>query len=434
MTHVLSFVWLAGCALEGPALEHGEWLPGGDATNRVLLGIHAFETPAANLDPAGRDRFFAGRSFFTQSWVTAPASASARDGLGPTFQASSCAGCHVRGGRGRPESPGGLVVKIAMLDGTGAHPRYGAALQTSALRGVPVEGSIEVGYRDETIAGVALRAPEIALRDLAFGSLEGAAASARVAPPVFGVGLLELVPDESILAREDPEDRDGDGISGRASLVRDEGGELVLGRFGWRAEQPTVRAQIAAALLGDLGITTAIFPEDDCPAVQRECAAAPSGGEPELDGARFEHLVFFGMHVAVPARTSADDPEVLRGKALFAEAGCDACHVPVHETRESDEHPALSQQTIRPYTDLLLHDMGPELADGFGREWRTPPLWGLGRLETVNGHTLLLHDGRARNVEEAIVWHGGEGKGARDAFANMDGADRAALIRFVESL
>jgi CxxC motif-containing protein (DUF1111 family) len=428
MTRVLAFAMLAGCALEGAAPDDGEWLPGGDTTNRVLLGIHAFSAPAANLDAAGRDRFFAGRSFFTQSWVTAPASAGARDGLGPTFQSTSCAGCHARGGRGRPESPGGLAVRI----GDEAHAAYGATLQTSALRGVPAEASIEVLFRDAEVAGEALRSPELVLRELAFGSLDPALLSARVAPPVFGLGLLELVPEASVLAREDPEDLDGDGISGRARFAGDRAG--ALGRFGWRAEQPTVRAQIAAALLHDLGITTAIFPEDDCPAVQRECAAAPSGGEPELDAELFEHLVFFAMHVAVPARESVHDPEVRRGRDLFVEARCDACHTPVFRTRASDELPALSEQTIRPYTDLLLHDMGPELADGSGREWRTPPLWGIGRLEGVNGHTLLLHDGRARGVGEAIAWHGGEGQGARDAFARMRAEDRAALVRFVESL
>jgi CxxC motif-containing protein (DUF1111 family) len=444
-------VLLAGCVseIELAPLEEGEWLAGGDTTNRVLLGIHAFSSPAANLERERRDRFFAGNTFFSQNWVTAPASAAARDGLGPTFHSASCAGCHMRDGRGRPtlesgETDASLLVRLS-VEGA-PHPSYGGQLAPRALRGVSVEGSVVIAYEErEGRYGdgerYSLREPRYAFVDLAFGPLDGALFSPRIAPAVFGAGLLELVPEESVLALADPDDLDGDGVSGRGHRVVDlSGGGDALGRFGWKAEQPSVRQQTAAALAGDIGITSPLFGEEDCPSVQVECAAAANGGTPEIEAELFEHLVFYGMTLAVPIRRGWDDPEVLRGKWLFSEARCDRCHVAVHVTGSSEAFPELSQQAIRPYTDLLLHDMGAELDDGravgdaSGREWRTPPLWGIGLFHTVNGHTFLLHDGRARGVAEAILWHGGEAEAARAAFTAMSAADRAALVRFVESL
>jgi CxxC motif-containing protein (DUF1111 family) len=213
----------------------------------------------------------------------------------------------------------------------------------------------------------------------------------------------------------------------------------ALGRFGWKANEPTVAQQTAGAFLGDMGITTPIFPEQNCTDAVPDCRTAADGGTPEIEPDDFMKVVLYASSLAVPARRDWDDPEVLRGKALFNEIGCAACHTPVLETGVHPTIPALSNQTIRPYTDLLLHDMGEGLADGrpdfqaTGSEWRTPPLWGLGLIETVNGHTNLLHDGRARNLTEAILWHGGEARQARDRFAGLDQSEREALLRFLNS-
>ncbi|HEY0096255.1 MAG TPA: di-heme oxidoredictase family protein, partial [Archangium sp.] len=211
-------------------------------------------------------------------------------------------------------------------------------------------------------------------------------------------------------------------------------------RFGWKANQPSLRQQNAGAFRGDIGITSDLFPEEDCPPAQAACRAAPSGGAPELDAQKLEHVTFYTRMLAVPARRNVDDSEVLRGRRLFRELDCAACHVPRLETGIVEDAPELSKQVIFPYTDLLLHDMGAELADdrpdfeATGREWRTPPLWGIGLVETVNRHTRFLHDGRARSLEEAILWHGGEAERSREHFRELSAPDRAALLRFLESL
>jgi CxxC motif-containing protein (DUF1111 family) len=249
------------------------------------------------------------------------------------------------------------------------------------------------------------------------------------------------VPEADLLARVDADDADGDGVSGRANQVWDVArGALALGRFGWKANQPSLAQQTAGAFLGDMGIASSLFPTENCPSVQPECLAAPSGGAPEIDDDKLAAVIFYGRTLAVPGRRDVEDPTVLRGKRRFHEAGCASCHVPKWTTGASDPLPELAGQVIWPYTDLLLHDLGEDLADGRpdfladGREWRTPPLWGLGLLEAVSGHTLLLHDGRARGPAEAILWHGGEAEAAREAFRTMAAEDRAALLRFLESL
>ena len=239
----------------------------------------------------------------------------------------------------------------------------------------------------------------------------------------------------------DPDDADGDGISGRPNMVWDiRRSEVVLGRFGWKANEPTVEQQAAAAFLGDIGITSTLFPEENCPAAQDACAAAPNGGTPEIPDERLAQVEFYVQTLAVPAMRNVDDPRVRRGAELFVQTGCAACHRPRHVT--GDDHPVepLRNQTIFPFTDLLLHDMGEGLADGrpdglaTGREWRTPPLWGIGLVEVVNRHTMFLHDGRARSLEEAILWHGGEGQAARDQFMALTRDERDALLQFLRSL
>ena len=263
--------------------------------------------------------------------------------------------------------------------------------------------------------------------------------SPRLAPQVIGMGLLEAVPAATILAQADPDDSNGDGISGRANEVPGEDGSPTLGRFGWKAGRATVRQQVAAAFNGDIGITSPLFPEENCPPVQTACREAPNGGTPEVTPSRLDSVDLYARTLAVPALRDATDTQVRRGFKLFEEFGCVSCHLPTLETGPSDIE-ALAHQVFHPFTDLLLHDMGDGLADGRpefgagGREWRTPPLWGLGLLEEVNGFRFLLHDGRARTPAEAILWHGGEAQAAMEAFRDAPAEEREALLRFLESL
>ena len=428
---------------------------GGDTT-AFTATRNAFGLPARNLEAAERRTFAVGNSFFRQNWVTAPASTEARDGLGPTFNAMSCSACHHLDGRGRPpagpeDGQPGLLLRLS-VPGRDAHggplpePVYGGQLQDRAILGVPVEGEFIIVYREVpgTFAdgeSYSLRHPEYRIRNLAFGAMEpGVMQSPRVAPAIIGMGLLEAIPAADIIAAADPDDADADGISGRVNMVWDvRAGAPALGRFGWKANQPTVEQQTAGAFLGDLGITSPLFPAENCPAAQGDCRSAPSGGAPEIGAERLGKVTRYTQTLAVPAMRGVDDPQVRQGARLFAAAGCALCHTPRHVTGTSDIA-ALRGQVIYPYTDLLLHDMGAELADGRpdfgagGREWRTPPLWGIGLVATVNGHTMFLHDGRARNLTEAILWHGGEGAASRDAFKGLTKGERAALIRFLESL
>jgi len=445
----------AGSDVEPAGLEEGEQRPGGDATNARLLGINAFNQPAPGLTRDEESAFFTGNSFFTQSWVMAPSSVTARDGVGPTFNARSCGGCHAKDGRGLPPDDDPTVVGLLLrlsVDGEGEHggplgdPTYGDQLQDRSVDDVLAEGEfsitldlIEGEYGDGE--AYELRAPSYVIHDLAFGELaDDIRVSPRLAPQVIGMGLLEAIPDERLRELEDPDDADGDGISGRANEVWDVEAEgKRIGRFGWKAEQPSVLQQSAAAFLGDIGATTRLFADENCPGAQTACAEALSGGEPEVQNNLFDDVVLYTRTLAVPIRRAPDEPTVLRGKALFRAAGCDGCHVPSHRTGQTDVEP-LSEQTIFPYTDLLLHDMGEALSDdrpvfeAEGREWRTPPLWGIGLLQDVNKHERLLHDGRARGVAEAILWHGGEAEAAAESFRTMSADDRAALVRFVRSL
>lgn len=417
---------------------------------------HAFSRPAPNLDVERRAAFAIGNAFFNSPWVVAPATAGARDGLGPLFNARSCDACHNNDGRGQPpaegERPISLVIQFATPtpgpnDEPGADPRYGVNLNPFAIGGVPAEGTIRIRHREihGTFADgepFVLLAPEYEFHELAYGELdEGTGFSPRVAPSVFGVGLLEAIPEDQIEALADPDDADGDGISGRPNRVWDHRKQqTVLGRFGWKANQPDIAHQTAAAFSSEIGMSTTLRPEQICTQVQLECLKAPTGGDPEISDEIFDRIVQYQRTLGVPARRNLDDPAVQRGATLFASAGCAACHRSTFTTASNTEEAAVANQTIHPFTDLLLHDMGDALADNrvdfkaAPNEWRTPPLWGLGLQETVNGHTRLLHDGRARNITEAILWHGGEAERSREAFRTMPKKDREALLAFLNSL
>ncbi len=430
---------------------------GGDTT-REDASRNSFGLPAPGLSNEQRRLFERGDSFFSQNWVTAPASTDARDGLGPTFNAQACSSCHVLDGRGAPPDPTGAEARLGLLlrlsvpgtdAATGAplpDPVYGGQLQDRAVLDVPAEGRLAVSY--EIIAGsygdgtpFELLSPTYEVEDLAFGPLASdIMMSPRLAPQVIGMGLLQAVPAEAIRASADPQDADGDGISGRPNTVWDAVANVAtLGRFGWKANVATVEQQVAGAFLGDIGITSDLHPGENCPAPQASCSAAQNGGTPELTGERLGAVTFYNRTLSVPAMRDVDDPDVGAGARLFDGLGCASCHTPTLRTGPSDIA-VLANQTFHPYTDLLLHDMGEGLADGRpdfdagGSEWRTPPLWGLGLIDDINGHRFLLHDGRARTIAEAILWHGGEAHASREAFRNLEAGRRAQLLAFLEAL
>lgn len=416
----------------------------------------AFSHPATNLSEAERDRFFVGNAIFNRGWVSAVASVADFDGLGPLFNATNCSACHFKDGRGRPpllddERFLSMLVRLSIpgsaSDGAPLpEPSYGGQLQGQAILGIKPEGRERITW--EELPGAygdgtpyTLRKPTLGIEDLAYGPLsEATLFSARVAPQLIGLGLLETIAQSDIEALEDPEDRDGDGISGRANHIWDsEAKQKGLGRFGWKANQPSLRSQTAGAFLGDMGITSSLFPDESCTSAQGECQSSDTGPSPQLSESLLADTVFYSSTLAVPAQRNWDNAEVLRGAQLFGEMGCAQCHKSSYKTGAS-ELKALSAQVIYPYTDLLLHDMGEGLADGrpdfeaSGSEWRTPPLWGLGLIHTVNKHQFLLHDGRARGFEEAILWHGGESEQSKEQFRNSKEDDRNALLQFLKSL
>ena len=426
----------------------------GGETTAFSAGSNAFELSARNLSNEERRTFEVGDSFFTQNWVTAPASTEARDGLGPTFNAQSCSSCHVHDGRARPpvnddDPVRGFLLKLSIPGPNGPidEPNYGDQLQDRAILGIAPEGRILIRY--EFIHGqypdgetYSLRKPTYMIAEPSYGPLhEELTISPRIAPAVFGMGLLEAISEDDILAQADPDDTDGDGISGRPNMVWDiEHQAFTLGRFGWKAGKPTVEQQSAGAFLGDIGITSRYFPFENCPESQTQCATQPNGGSPEVPDERLGKVTFYVQTLAVPAMRNVDDSNVRHGAQLFARTGCTSCHTPRYTTADDFPIAPLRSQVIFPYTDLLLHDMGDGLADNRpeveanGREWRTPPLWGIGLVKTVNGHTNFLHDGRARNLEEAILWHGGEAEQSKDDFMVLASEDRQALIDFLRSL
>jgi len=411
----------------------------------------AFSQPLANLSDHDRATVHLGNSLFRKSWRPAPSETMASDGLGPLYNARSCADCHFRDGRGRPpngpdERALSLILRLAKPD-----PVYGGQIQNQAVPGQTPEARVRVHYEEHsaTLADgeiVHLRRPEYRLSNLGYGPLaSGATFSPRLAPAVFGLGLLEAIAEADIRGGADPDDLDGDGISGRANDVRSAAiGRTILGRFGWKAGQATIADQNAAALSNDIGIANPLAPAlwGDCTALQSACRAGPHGdserhGGLEVSWKVTRHLAFYLQGLAPPP---ARDRDLAEGRHLFRKVGCAACHREHFVTGDTDPLAALRGQTIRPFTDLLLHDMGDGLADSMRegeaneREWRTAPLWGIGLTKIVSGHSYFLHDGRARNLMEAILWHGGEAQAARDAFAKLAKSDRAAILAFLNAL
>lgn len=445
-----------------PRAEPGEALSAGSATVQ-RSDRHAYSQPSANLSPQRRLDFSVGNSFFRNPWVLAPSTTIARDGLGPLFNSNACQNCHIQDGRGHPPEAGAdnavsLLVRLSLPAtaetahlaerlGVVPEPVYGSQLQDMAIPGVEPEGKVRLEYDHHRLRfadgfEVELSRPRLQLSQLAYGPMQpDTLVSLRIAPPMIGLGLLEAIPEAAILANADPQDADGDGISGRANRVWDRAsGTTVLGRFGWKAGQPNLNQQNADAFFNDMGLASDLLRGTSCTAAQSDCRNAPHGGEPEIGGRILAQVLFYTRNLGVPVRRAVDDPRVLTGKGLFRQAGCAQCHTPRFVTGAAAAEPELANQTIRPYSDLLLHDMGAGLADhrpefqASGREWRTPPLWGIGLTGTVSGHTRFLHDGRARNLLEAILWHGGEAQPARDRVLTFDAGQRAALLAFLNSL
>jgi CxxC motif-containing protein (DUF1111 family) len=458
--------------------ENFELMQGGAGTSKKRVNQDAFSQSSANISFEEEGTFKLGNALFRKLWVSSPSSTQASDGLGPLFNARACQSCHLKDGRGHPPEGNpdatSMFLRLARDAETEAErkavadrtvlnfpdPVYGGQLQDLAVPGLAGEGRMEIAYEEVPVTladgtTVSLRKPSYAVSDPAYGPLNTATTlSPRVAPPMIGLGLVEQIHPADILAKADPDDVDGDGISGRAALVREKvvkrgakQGDVVLGRFGWKAEMPSIRQQSADAFASDIGISSPDAPRHfgDCTEAEAACLEMPTGvqdrlGDTEAPDPVLDLVTFYSQNLAVPARRDVGEPEVLRGKKVFYESGCASCHTPKFVTRRDAPNKAHAFQLIWPYSDFLLHDMGEGLADGqrvgdaSGSEWRTPPLWGIGLTERVSGHTFFLHDGRARNLTEAILWHGGEGQAARDRFAELPASDREALVKFLESL
>ncbi len=428
---------------------------GGDTT-RPLDAPNAFSFPAGNSPPQHQRPFSFGNRLFNTNWVEAPASVKSFDGLGPLFNRVSCSGCHTKDGRGQPPVNGAgpmdtMLFRIS-TPGTGLHggpkpvPGYGDQLSERAINGVAPEGLAAIAYIEMPGfygdgESYSLRKPSYSIVQANYGALPpDLLLSPRVAPHMVGLGLLEAVPDATLIALADVDDTDSDGISGRVNTVWDAVAKATaVGKFGWKASQPDLQNQNAAAALGDIGLTNDYHPIENCESAQITCAASSTGGTPELKTEFLEKLTLYTSTLAVPAQRQSTTQKVVEGAKLFRDIGCAACHMPTLKTADH-RHLELSNQTIHPYTDLLLHDMGEALSDNrsdfdaTGREWRTPPLWGLGLIPVVNGHNTLLHDGRARGFAEAILWHGGEAEKSKEAFRLTPKAQRDALIAFLKSL
>jgi CxxC motif-containing protein (DUF1111 family) len=427
----------------------------GGSTTRTIDGPKAFTFPAANLKKENQRAFFFGNRLFNTNWVIAPASVKSFDGLGPLFNRVSCSGCHTQDGRGRPplaenEVMESMLMRLSVPDGNGgtmAHPVYGDQLSEQANPGIPAEGITKISL--QIIKGAfgdgetfELQKPGYQIEQLGYGPLgDDVLLSPRVAQQVIGLGLLEAVPENSLAEIADPDDKNGDGISGRMNRLLDPlSGQEVAGRFGWKANQPNLMTQNAGAAFGDIGLTSPLHLIENCTAGQKTCLSAPVAPEVDLSQNFLDRLTLYTRLLAVPTQRNPEDVTVRKGGQLFTAYGCTQCHTPVMRTDGNAALPELKDQTFHPFTDLLLHDMGEGLADNrpdgqaTGTEWRTQPLWGVGLIKTVNGHQRLLHDGRARGVAEAVLWHGGEAERAREAFRTAKSEDRRALIAFVNSL
>lgn len=455
--------------------EKFEHYPGGTAGKFSILDKQALSQPSASLTPEEEMDYTIGRSMFKKLWAPAPSATRASNGLGPLFNARSCLSCHLKHGRGHVpdigypnEDANSMLIRLSVKPQNEQQsqmlksgklsvipdPTYGGQLQDIGISGFKPEGKISVNWHYEIVeladgTKVELRKPEFKINKLAYGSMhKDVMTSPRIATQMVGMGLIDSIDENDILASVDIDDADGDGISGKANRVWDvENEQLALGRFGWKAGQPNLRQQVAAAFSSDVGMNTPLFtnPSGDCTIQQPDCMSAPNGNTDAMGGLELsEELLdltsFFNANLAVPHRKNAGQENILAGKELFYQLGCISCHKPKYVTDESSRYSNLHNELIWPYSDFLLHDMGAALADNrpegqaTGNEWRTPPLWALGASKYLGKHWQLLHDGRARTIQEAVLWHDGEAAAAKASFMTLSATERQALTDFVKSL
>jgi len=435
-------------AAQFPDAGYDERLSGGIATVFDITS-HAFSNMFPGMSDYDQKVHGFGDAAFSKIFVTAPAPINS--GLGTIFNNTSCISCHHNDGIGLPtvgESRSSLLVRIS-LPGADAHggplpvPGYGLQLQDKAVYGKVPEAKINIAYTYTTYSFAdgetyELRAPAYTLTNLYTAIPGNYLLSPRLAPPMFGLGLLEAVPESEIVAMADPNDADGDGIKGKPNYVWDVTTQSRrLGRFGWKANTASILTQVAAAYNQDIGITNRIFP------IESSFGQTQNDGlkdDPELPDSTLNAVRFYAATLAVPARRDVTDADCKKGEALFKAAKCAVCHRQTLTTGVNVAFAPLSNQVIHPYTDILVHDMGPGLADNRpdfltgGQEWRTASLWGLGLFEKVNSPGYYLHDGRARSVTEAIMWHGGEAEASKVYFSKLSKSDRALVLKFLGSL
>lgn len=456
-------------------------LAGGASTFRGPPTRQSFSQPSQNMPALQRAQFLMGDSLFARSWVFAPSSLQSSDGLGPLFNARACQSCHIKDGRGHlpksaQDSATSALVKLALfapsqhtapfpLANLKPDPAYGMQFHDAAMPSIKPEGKLIIHWQHHLHPSPRaqgplhlLAKPEIHLSQLGYGALhKHTKKSLRIAPAMIGLGLLEAIPASSILRQADPTDRDGDGVSGRVSWLRGPDPSSFphgyhMGRFGWKASQSTLMAQNLGAFFQDIGMTSFMHskPEGDCQApAQQSCikaarTAAAKEGSDDISREIADLILFYTRSLAPPQRRIPTDAaarrRLLQGEHLFNEIRCTSCHTPAHRTSSNYPVAHLRDQEIFPYTDLLLHDMGQHLDDGFATphassaEWRTPPLWGLGLTQIISPEAGFLHDGRAQTIEEAILWHGGEGAASRRNYEALSSQEKEALISFLLSL
>lgn len=458
---------------------------GGDS-GISITSSESYSKPSSNISPSRKGNFFIGNAFFKQPWVVAPASTDSRDGLGPLFNVAACQSCHIKDGRGHApktaqDDADSLLIRLAMPATTAeqrqqlqnsliekvAHPVYGGQLQDRGIQGVPAEAKIEVTWTDVPMTFAdghveTLRQPNFKLVNPGYGKFDDELMlSPRIALPMIGLGLLEQIPEEAIKRQADLDDKDKNGVSGKFNWVLDpQTGKTALGRFGWKAGQTRLLTQNQSAFNEDMGLTSRIRPVESCTKKEKACLKAPTGADDQGDGnspievsddvAKF--VEFYTRNLAVPHRRNADDPLVLAGKKRFYAMGCISCHTPRYKLPTTeDDRIEQHGQIIYPYTDMLLHDMGDGLADrtiagklpprdaqveflASSYEWRTPALWGVGLAQTVDSQATFLHDGRARTLMEAVLWHGGEAEKQKQQVLSLDKKGREELLAFLNSL
>ncbi|WLP94094.1 di-heme oxidoredictase family protein [Psychrobacter sp. M13] len=481
---------LAGVSMQHLATFDPQEIKQGGDTGVTITSAESYSKPSSNLTALRKGDFFVGNAFFKQPWVIAPASTDSRDGLGALFNVAACQSCHIKDGRGHApmtssDDADSLLIRLAMPASTDeerkqlaqsmiekvVHPMYGGQLQDRGIQGVPAEARISVQWTDKPVTFAdghieTLRAPTFTLTDPGYGAFDDELmVSPRIALPMIGLGLLDQIPDADIkkqaVSVDNSASKDTTAISGKFNWVLDpQTGKTSLGRFGWKAGQTKLVTQNQSAFNEDMGLTSNIRPIESCTPLQTACLNATTGadeqgnGKPpvEVSDEVVKFVEFYTRNLAVPNRRDADSEQVLAGKKHFYDMGCQSCHTPRYQLpKTDDDHLEQHGQVIYPYTDLLLHDMGDDLADrtiagklpskdaqveflANSYEWRTPALWGIGLAQTVDSQATFLHDGRARTLIEAVLWHGGEAKAQQQKVLQLDEQGRAELNAFLQSL